>query len=183
MQMEVADEQVKAVWVTGAVLTMWPSANMSPLWCGLTPEMLTSLEVSLWCLQLAVLLSPPQFVTCPVPAALGQQLLTVRPASIPRFFVKATVCQAVEEAFTLTMGPAKVWWHHYLPSWLRTRALAFPCMLGFPKVQPFLSSILNGYKHMTACAISTCSLLVPQPKTQPLVDQNYKEEIPLTFPK
>lgn len=49
-------------------------------------------------------LEDAKFVTCPVPAALGQQLLTVRPASIPRFFVKATVCQAVEEASTLTMG-------------------------------------------------------------------------------
>lgn len=52
-------------------------------------------------------LEDAKFVTHPVPAALDLQLLTVQPASIPRLFVKATVCQTVEKASTLTMGSVK----------------------------------------------------------------------------
>lgn len=94
--------------VTGAVLRKQPSVDTCPLWCGVTRERLASLEVSLWCLQPAVLLSPPQFVMAHVPAALDLQPFTAEPASLPRLSIKATACQAVERASTLPTGSAKV---------------------------------------------------------------------------
>lgn len=100
-------------------------------------------------------LEDAKFVTCPAPPALDLQLLTVQPASIPRFFVKATVCQAVEEASTLTTGsvepamsPAtRVWVPSPLtvPSvrsqrqdyrWSSTQGKMSPMASVFPSVEP-----------------------------------------------
>ena len=91
----------------GTVLTMWPSANMFPLGCGLSPGRTTIQGLSLRCLQPAVLLSP-QFVTTRVPAALDLQLLTVQPAPSPVFSIKVIACQDAERASILTTGSVKV---------------------------------------------------------------------------
>lgn len=54
-----------------------------------------------------ILLEDAKFVTCPVPAALDLQLLTVRPAPTPGLSIRDTACQAVERASIPTVGSAK----------------------------------------------------------------------------